>query len=237
MPNSPLPSTAKLRLTSNCAVKAPRPCQRRGATWATRSACWPASVAEQSLATSAASTRAASTNGRPWRSVCASSLRCRHFARHCSAPATRSCLSTTKFKVRESLNAVRGVTVAGRDAFWSDDLVGSGQNRLGRLLMLLREELRPGSWPAYLVARACVCAHLNPRADRRQLAGSAHSSVRGAWQFVRAVSAHSARRRWHRSRWRGEATRFATLVCPTARRSPIVATHRAWWAWKMPSSI
>ena len=42
--------------------------------------------------------------------------------------------------------------VVGRDTFWSDNYDGSGQNRLGRLLMLLRKELAPHSWPPLLVS-------------------------------------------------------------------------------------
>lgn len=41
--------------------------------------------------------------------------------------------------------------VQGRDTIWSDDRFGDGENRLGRMLMLLRKELLPNSWPKLLV--------------------------------------------------------------------------------------
>lgn len=42
----------------------------------------------------------------------------------------------------------------GRDLFWSDNQIGNGQNRLGRMLMLLRRELDAALWPRGLVKRA-----------------------------------------------------------------------------------
>lgn len=39
----------------------------------------------------------------------------------------------------------------GRDLFWSDNQIGNGQNRLGRMLMQLRREINPNLWPNGLV--------------------------------------------------------------------------------------